>query len=96
MQEIKDVAWIHLKFSIVGSRAFDERDSKFRQISITAGPAPSLRAVSPGALGLAEFGHIAATGRNGLASKCGDDKDAIAGICSHFREGAWLLSTRSA
>ena len=30
-------------------------------------------------------GHIVAFGRNGLASNCGDDKDAIASICSILR-----------
>ena len=29
-------------------------------------------------------GHIAAITRNGLASNCGDDKDAIASICDHL------------
>src|SRR3982074_1362934 len=29
--------------------------------------------------------HIIAGGKNGLASNCGDDKDAIASICDDFR-----------
>src|SRR3984957_8347937 len=61
-----------------------KRDSNIRQISITAAPAPSRR-YGGKARQRQQNGHIAAGGRNGLASNCGDDKDASAGICDDLR-----------
>src|SRR5512140_1392002 len=97
--------WSIVKISSQG-RSSNRLDSNVPQIPIIAVPAPSPRHV--GEAGKAEkSGTLSLAAENGLASNCGDDKDAIASICGDLRRrvsslqairlpAIWLLSIRSA
>jgi len=77
--------WVHRQ-NLFSSQPIEQLDSNTRQILISAVPAPSPRP-DFGARKLEKSGTLSLSAENGLASKCGDDKDAIAGICGDLRRG---------
>ena len=80
-QEFGDLVQVHRQNLIAGSQS-GKFDSNSGQNPTMAAPGAIDTTSRRSRVKARKTGHIAAIARNGLASNCGDDKDASASICT--------------